>query len=155
MKKIKKSRVSKFLSLLAFLLLLHPTKILAQTKVWEELGPELGVGMCVNEEGVATIQGIACLIANTLSISLTLIGITGFIMLVIGSLRWMVSGGNSQNVDKAKKTITFAIVGLILAVSSYLIINLIAQFTGVNIITEMIIPSSDIGLPGETQWSDF
>jgi len=124
-------------------LTLTPQSVTAQTQDWKTLGPELEVGMCVSDEGVATIQGVACLIANVLSVSLTLIGLAGFVMLIVGSLRWMLSGGNSQNVDKAKKTMTFAIVGLVLALSSYMIINLIAQFTGVSTITKFIIPSSD------------
>ena len=152
---MKKLLIAVLISLFAFNLSLQPA--LAQTKEWGALEAELGVGRCVSDQGVATIQGVACLIANVLSVSLALIGLAGFVMLIIGSLRWMTSGGNSQNVDKSKKTMTFAIVGLVLALSSYMIINLIAQFTGVNVITEFIIPSSEIGLPGSeyTQWEDF
>ena len=138
---MKKLLTIVLISLFIFNLSLQP--ILAQTQDWKTLGPELEVGMCVSDEGVATIQGVACLIANVLSVSLTLIGLAGFVMLIVGSLRWLLSGGNSQNVDKAKKTMTFAIVGLVLALSSYMIINLIAQFTGVNMITEFIIPAND------------
>ncbi len=134
---MKKNLISK-LSTAAFLIfnfLFAAAPVLAQTEAWEE-------GLCV-QYGVATIQGIGCLLANVLSIVLTVIGIAGFIMMVVGSLRWLLSGGNTQNVESAKKTMTYAVIGLVVAISSFAIINLIAEFTGVHIIKEFFIPTSD------------
>lgn len=126
---------------------LYPRPIMAQTQYWTE-------GRC-QIAGVATIQGIACLLANVLSVTLTIIGLAGFVMLIIGSMRWLLSGGNTQNVESARKTMTFAVIGLAVALSSFVIINLIAQFTGINVITEFFIPSSTTGLPGHTQWEEI
>jgi membrane-bound ClpP family serine protease len=88
-----------------------------------------------------------CLLANVLSVSLTVIGLAGFVMMIVGSLTWLLSGGSSQNVEKARKTMTFAIIGLVVALSSYMIIHLIAEFTGISILEEFTLPSS------ETNWT--
>jgi len=112
----------------------------AQTQEWSEIS-----GACVNN-GVATVQGIGCMIANVFSIALTLLGITGFVMIIYAALNMMLSGGNSQAVEKSKNTITFAVVGIILALSSFIILNLISSFTGINIIQDFVIPGS------ETNW---
>ena len=140
----------KLIALISFLILLHcsVSPAIAQTQRWEDMNLDCTIN------GVATIQGTMCLLANVFSVALTLLGIAGFVMLVFGSLTWMLSGSNTQGVDNAKKTITFAFIGLILALSSFIIINLIAQFTGVNVIKEFFIPSSDTGLPGGPSWDD-
>lgn len=141
----------KFIKILCFFVIsffINTKKTFAQTRAWESINQHCVV------DGVATIQGVSCLVANVLSVALTVIGLAGFIMLIVGSLKWLLSGGSSQNVDSAKKTMTYAVVGLIVALSSFMIINLIAQFTGVNVITEFFIPGSDTGLEGGPQWED-
>jgi len=133
----------KFIKTLIFVLfftvfsLINPAYTYAQTSTWE--------GVCVSETDpdVATIQGLQCLIANILSVILTIIGLAGFIMLIVGAFRWMLSGGNQQSVSKAGNTMVYAVIGLILALSSFMILNIIAQFTGVESILEFVIPSSD------------
>lgn len=148
MKKIYKLFLIIFLSSIFFF---KPTAALAQTQDWETLQAELGSGYCVTN-GVATIQGTMCLLANVLSIALTFIGLAGFVMTIVGALTWLLSGGDSQKVEKAGKTITFAIVGLIVALSSYVIIRLIASFTGVSVIENFMLPSSDTGIGGMGEW---
>ena len=53
------------------------------------------------------------------------------IMLIYGGLRYVLSNGDSKKVDAAKNTILYAIVGLIIAMLSYAIINfIISLFMG-------------------------
>lgn len=115
---------------------LFPLPVNAQTSVWSDV--------CVYSEDteVATLQGLQCLIANILSVSLTIIGIAGFIMLIVGSMKWLLSGGNAQHVEKAKNTMTYAVVGLIVALSAFIILNLVAEFTGIQTILQFTIPDS-------------
>ena len=133
--KLKKNILASTTSLFAFLTSVLPVQ--AQTSSWS------GVCVSTKDPDVATIQGLQCLIANILSVFLTTLGITGFIMLIVGSMRWMLSGGNSQNVDKAGKTMTFAVVGIVVSLSSFIILRLIAEFTGVQTILNFTIPSSE------------
>jgi hypothetical protein len=109
----------------------------AQTTVWS--------GVCVSgpNNDVATIQGLECLIANIFTVIITLIGLAAFVMLIVGSVRWLTSGGNSSSLDTAKKTMTYAIFGIIIALSAFIVINLISGFTGVESIKEFRIPTSD------------
>lgn len=105
-------------------------------------------GVCIDTDNpdVATIQGFQCLIARLLSNFLTLVGIVSFLMFVVSGIRIMLSGGNSQAVEKSKSSITFAVVGLVVALSSFIILNLLSEFTGVKNILQFVIPTSD------TQW---
>lgn len=105
-------------------------QVFAQTSI---TGPqEWGEGPTgCQYQGVATIQGIECLIANVLSVAITLIGVTGFVMMIFGAFRYLISGGNSKETESAQKTLTYAVIGLVVALSSFIILNLIVQFTGV------------------------
>jgi len=99
--------LSKTISIVFFFLglqLASVSPVFAQTSPWS--------GVCVSptDETVATIQGLQCLLANVLSIFLTLVGVTAFIMLMV---------------------------------SAFIILNLIADFTGVRTILEFKIPSSE------------
>jgi hypothetical protein len=77
-----------------------------------------------------------------LSVVLTLIGIAGFIMIIYSAFNLLLSAGKSQEVEKSQKTITFAIIGIILALSAFIIINIIAGFTGIDLIKSFTIPGS-------------
>jgi hypothetical protein len=137
-----------FTSLISIFLFFSPTAH-AQTQPWADINSSCVVN------GVATIQGTMCLVANVLSVSFTFIGLAGFVMLVVGSIKWLLSGGNSQALESSKKTITFAFSGLVLALLSFLIINTIAEFTGINVITQFFIPSSDTGISNPDDWGNL
>ncbi len=72
--------------------------------------------------------GIFRTITNVL---LFILGAISVIMIIIGGLRYVVSGGNSTAVTAAKNTILYAIVGVIVALLAYAIINFVLNsFTG-------------------------
>ncbi len=65
---------------------------------------------------------------------LGLLGIIAVIMVLWGGFQWMVSGGNEERVDRAKKTLSGAIVGLIIILLAWAIVrfvlNTAANVTG-------------------------
>ena len=65
-------------------------------------------------------------IFTTLSnVMLFLVGAVSVIMVVVGGFRYVISGGNTTNVGAAKNTILYAIVGLIISMLAYAIINFV------------------------------
>ena len=78
---------------------------------------------------------------NISNFVLGFIGIIAVVMLVIGGIRYMISGGDSKKITDAKNTVLYAIIGLIICLLSAIIVN--------TVIT--VIPSGNISLPeGET-----
>lgn len=72
--------------------------------------------------------GIFQTITNVL---LFILGAVSVIMIIIGGLRYVISGGNATAVTAAKNTILYAIVGVIVALLAYAIINFVlGSFTG-------------------------
>ncbi len=128
-----------FFTFLAFVALFPPSAY-AQT-AWS--GVCISDGETLGSGDVPTIQGFQCLIGNVLMVAVRLIGLVGFIMMIYGAFTYMLSGGSSKAADNAKNTLTFAVVGLVVALSAIIILNLLAAFTGINIITEFRIPQAD------------
>ncbi|RLC39035.1 hypothetical protein DRH27_00730 [Candidatus Falkowbacteria bacterium] len=53
--------------------------------------------------------------------ALSLLGIVFILLMVYGGYLWMTDRGNNDQVDKAKKLITAAVIGLIIVVGAYVI----------------------------------
>lgn len=73
-------------------------------------------------EGCEGNTGIFRTIVNVV---LFLIGAISVIMLVIGGIKYTVSNGDSNAVTSAKNTIMYAIVGLIIAILAFAVVNFV------------------------------
>ena len=63
-------------------------------------------------------------IVNTL---LFLVGVTSVIVIIIGGIMYTTSGGDSGGVTKAKNTILYAVVGLVVAFMAFAIVNWVVK----------------------------
>ncbi len=59
------------------------------------------------------------------NVLLFIIGAIAVIMVVIGGLRYVISGGDSNQVTAAKNTILYAIVGIVVAILAYAAVNFV------------------------------
>lgn len=64
------------------------------------------------------------------NILLFLIGAVSVIMLIIGGIRYVVSGGDQAAVTSAKNTILYAIVGIVIAFLAYAAVNFVIGSLG-------------------------
>ena len=53
------------------------------------------------------------------------VGVVAVIVLIIGGIKYLISGGDSKKVTDAKNTILYAIIGLVIAVLSFAIVNFV------------------------------
>lgn len=65
-------------------------------------------------------DGIFTTIVNVL---LFVIGAVSVIMLIIGGIRYTISNGDSKQVETAKNTIMYALIGLVIAFLAFAIVN--------------------------------
>jgi len=82
---------------------------------------------------VATIADLGDILQKIIGYALGLAGIVLFIMLLIGGFSFITSGGDPKAAEGAKKTITSAIIGLIVILISYIILVIIKNITGVDV----------------------
>ncbi|NCO10939.1 hypothetical protein GW746_01075 [Candidatus Saccharibacteria bacterium] len=71
----------------------------------------------------STLFGADGIITEITNILLFVAGALAVIMIIVGGLRYVVSGGNSSAVTSAKNTILYAIVGLIIAFLAFAAVN--------------------------------
>ena len=88
------------------------------TKKLETVGQ--GTGLSNKLEDDTTIYARTAQIVN---IALGLTGIVATIYLIVGGIKWLRAGGNEQNVTEAQGTIRSAIIGLIVVLASYIVVN--------------------------------
>lgn len=72
-------------------------------------------------------DGVFTKITNTI---LFAVGIISVIMLIYGGFRYIISGGDSKKVTDAKNTIMYAIIGLIISILSFAIVNFVINAVG-------------------------
>lgn len=90
--------------------------------------------MCsVNQSGIATIADFGCLFQRVISYALGFAGIVLFILLLVAGFKYITSGGDPKAVEGARKTLTYAIAGLLVILLSYLVLVLIKEITGVDV----------------------
>ena len=69
------------------------------------------------------------LITNVTNVLLFLIGALSVIFIIISGIYYVTSQGNAEQVKKAKNTMVYAVVGLIISILAYAIVNfVIASF---------------------------
>lgn len=76
----------------------------------------------------------AGLIRSFIQFALVIAGVIFFFMLVIGGIRWILSGGDKAQTEAARNQITAALVGLVIVFAAWAIASLIQALFGVDII---------------------
>ncbi len=75
--------------------------------------------------------------SSILTIVFILVALLALAYLIWGGIKWVLSGGDKAKVDAARKTIIYAIVGLIFIFMSFFIVNFITTFFNVSPVTTL------------------
>jgi hypothetical protein len=81
----------------------------------------------------AQLKDLEVVFEKVISIVLTLSGIAAFVMLVVGGFQYLTAGDNPKNVEKASQTLTSALLGVILVLAAWFILQAIESITGLNV----------------------
>ena len=120
-------------SLLFFVFI--PSKVKADASVpqWENPFDKLQIkipGMkkfsevadCPDDPSKKCVKWISEYIAGLYQYAIGIVGILAAVVLMIGGIIWLTAGGNQTRIGTAKSYITASITGLVIALSSYLIL---------------------------------
>jgi len=98
--------------------------------VQAEFDPNTGIYTDIKGDEIVSITWIQTLFGNILQVSLRLVGIAAFVMLLFGGFKILTSGGNPDNLEAGKQTLTYALIGIAVATLGFFIIQFISSFTG-------------------------
>src|SRR3989338_10207064 len=90
------------------------------------LNPEVHTEQYTQTEGLREKAGfesapIETVVAGIISVFLGLLGIIFVILIIVAGFNWMTAAGDEAKIEKAKKLISRAIIGLIIIVAAYAI----------------------------------
>jgi len=87
---------------------------------------------CLENGDVATLSCIPIVIKNVITAGLVFSGMVALVLIIYSGTRYITSRGDPTKVEGAKKTLTYAILGLFVIFLSFFIVNIISQLTGVD-----------------------
>ncbi len=98
--------------------------------VFEQCGDTAGTNKDTTVCEAQNEDDVNTLVQITIGILSFVIGIISVIMIIIGGIRYVVSNGEAAKIKSAKDTILYAIVGLVVSLLAYVIVNfVVGQFT--------------------------
>jgi len=93
-------------------------------------------------QGVDAKQPVGTVLSNALTIVFIIAALAVLFMLIFGAFQWIVSGGDKEAVAKARGRIVAALVGLAVLALAVLIVRVVGQLVGINVLdSSAIIPT--------------
>ena len=123
---VKKGKENIFKAVTGLVLLISFRAILSLiNRVFE--GVDTGV-LFVSDSSTGELAGggIPLLLSNSISLASSLAAIVSVIFIIVGGVQYASSAGG-EGVKKAKKTITYALMGLVISISAYAILIFIQE----------------------------
>lgn len=82
---------------------------------------------------VVTLKCIPVILQNLINYAFIFAGVVALVFIIISGIRLITSGGDPKQAEASRKTMTFAIIGLLIVLLSIAIINIVGKVTNVNI----------------------
>lgn len=102
---------------------LVPVSNAAAINVFTQCGSNSASAVCK-----AQGDSLGPMIHTVINILLYVLGAIAVLMIVIGGIRYTTSNGDSSAVKGAKDTILYAVIGLIVAIMAYSIVNFVVSW---------------------------
>lgn len=113
--------------------LLSPALVPAVASAQNEINNGLcaGTNLNTNQSNGCTVnqgqanQKINSILSTTINLFSLVVGVISVIMIIIGGLKYITSGGEASNISGAKNTIIYAIVGLVIVALAQFIVHFV------------------------------
>lgn len=76
---------------------------------------------------VPRVEASEAAFASLLTLVFTLAGVACVIAIVVGGIKYVTSNGDSGDITSAKKTILYALVGLVVVIGAFTIVQLVVR----------------------------
>lgn len=92
-------------------------------------GPDIGINYATNLNLAGTNQDPRDAAVNIVRYLMTFLGIIAVVVILFGGFKWMTAGGNEDRVADAKKLIVAGIIGLIIVLAAFAIVQFVVGTT--------------------------
>jgi hypothetical protein len=77
--------------------------------------------------GLTGSQDLGTLIANIIRLMLLFAGAIAVFFIIIGGYQYLTSAGNEEQAEQGKKTLINALIGIVIIVLSYVVVNVVVN----------------------------
>ena len=119
-------RTKLFKNLLASLILIF---VMAPVLALPVMAQNIGLNYAENIGLTGTNMEPREAAVNIIKYLMTFLGIIAVAVILLGGFRWLTAGGNEDKIASAKNTIIAGVIGLIIVLSAYAIVQFIVRTT--------------------------
>ncbi len=123
--------------------LLTPLRVFAQENGDETVVDTINLGPAQGEFGIGAGTSLNVIISNAITVVFVVAAILVLIMLIWGGIEWVLSGGDKEKVANARKRIIASLVGMALIALAFLIVRVVGEIFGFNVLGNLTIPALD------------
>ena len=87
--------------------------------------PIEGLEVAAGQAGIKTSGSIGLILGKIFKKVLGIMGLILLVLFVVGGITWMTSGGSAEKIKKARELLINAIIGLVIVLSSYALIDFV------------------------------
>lgn len=117
--------MKKTLVVIAVLTLIVPVFVFASVAYAQPIG----LNYAANLGLASTDQDPRIMAVNVVKFLMTFLGIIAVTVILLGGFKWMTASGNDDKVQEAKKLIMAGVIGLVIILSAYAIVQYIISTT--------------------------
>ena len=131
LKKIGKGAVAlSFLAIFGLGLVTAPAMAAPSDECDTSSGIGGGINCAHGENTPSDMTGASGIVNTVINTMLFIVGILSVIMIIFAGIRYVTAHGDKGQVESAKNTLIYAIVGLIIAIVAYALVNWVANLFG-------------------------
>ncbi|MBI2011482.1 hypothetical protein HYS91_01805 [Candidatus Daviesbacteria bacterium] len=105
------------------------TKILADHNIQHTFSEVVAPSPIADIDGKTPGAQISTVLSNIISLIYVVAAIVFVFMIIFSAFQWLTSGGEKEKIAAARGRLTWAIIGIILLATSFVILNLIGGIT--------------------------
>lgn len=113
------------LTILSFFMLLGVAALVPNASVGAVVNPAQEIQSGADSAGASGEKSLGERVQDIVNLMLFILGAIAVVMIVIGGIKYATSNGDSSAVTSAKNTILYAVVGLVVAILAYAIVNFV------------------------------
>lgn len=108
-----------------------PIVTMAQSTVSNGLQSS-NLGSMFGNSGLVRSQSLSELIVYVIRIMLLFAGLVAVLFVIIGGYFYITAQGDTEQAEKGKNTLVNAIIGIVVVILSYVIVNVVSNLVGSN-----------------------
>ena len=82
------------------------------------------------KQKVATLDCVPIILQNAINFLIGFAGVVSVLLIVWAGIRFVLSEGDKEKIVNARKTLTYALLGLLLVALAFVIVNFVVNFAG-------------------------